>query len=54
MYDKKILAFIDNLEMIRKNRHAIKIKINDNLIKLTAETIEIVEEATTHLRNFDK
>lgn len=40
--------------MIRKNRHMIKVKINGHLVKLTNNTNRTVDDATTHLRLFDK
>lgn len=54
LYDKKIRNLIESLEMIRKNRHMVKIKINEHLVKLINETSNVVQDAETHLRKFDK
>lgn len=54
MYDKKINAFVHVLEEIRKRKVTIKIKINDNLIRLTKETLAVIEDVVTNVRSFDK
>ena len=54
MYDKKINSFVNTLEDIRKKKVTIKIKINDNLIRLTKDTLTVIEDNVTNLRNFDK
>jgi hypothetical protein len=40
--------------MIRKNRHIIKIKINDHMVNLTKQTYDVVGEASRNLKLFDK
>jgi hypothetical protein len=54
LFEKKITSLIETLETIKKNRHLIRIKINDHLINLATDMNQAVEDATTNIRQFDK